>query len=134
MQRRRFISGTAALGIASAGTPLPHAQHKVISRLYAEHLPRPYDQSLSGAHRPSWACNDTRFTARDPQGTSPPRCRYGKRIEQLDIFVPPTARQPPVFVYCQAAPGCSMRGSTDRFPAPAVLPRMAARVVPDSAT
>ena len=131
MQRRRFISGIATLGVASAALPA-RAQQKVFLDYTQEQLDQAYDQSFWAPHLNELQADDTRFSAEIRKATPPRTLPYGKAdIEQLDIFVPPNARKAPVFVYFHGGAWLFNTRHDASFPVPAVLPRGGIMVVPE---
>ncbi len=131
MRRRRFISSTAALGVASMALPAG-AQQKVFLDYTQEQLDQAYDQSFWTPHLNELQADDGRFSAEIRKATPPRTVSYGKAdIEQLDIFTPPDARKAPVFIYFHGGAWLFNTRQDASFPVPAVLPRGGILVVPE---
>ena len=95
-------------------------------------LDRAYDQLVWAPHRDAIQA-ETRKDCEAVRAAHPPRTeRYGKTdMQVLDIFAPPNASGSPVLVFLHG--GAWLRGSRPDtvYPAPTLLKRGAALVVPD---
>ncbi|HZQ00492.1 MAG TPA: alpha/beta hydrolase [Reyranella sp.] len=95
-------------------------------------LDQAYDQLVWAPHRDAIQA-EIRKTCEAVRRAHPPRTeRYGKSdMQVLDVYAPPTASGAPVLVYLHG--GAWLRGSRldVAYPAPALIGRGAALVVPD---
>src|SRR5512135_868083 len=108
------------------------SQDKVFLGYSQEELDQAYDQLVWAPHRDAIQA-EIRKSCEAVRRAHPPRTvRYGKAdMQLLDLYVPANARQVPVLVYLHG--GAWLRGSRldVAYPAPALIGRGAALVVPD---
>lgn len=130
MRRRHLLAGASALGFFASSSA--RAQKKVFLDYTQEELDAAYDQGYWTPQLKELQDDDSRASA-EVRKTLPPRTvTYGKsEIEVADIFTPPGVKGVPVLVYLHGGAWLFNRRTDASFPAPGIVARNAALLVPD---
>jgi len=134
MHRRSFFSGAAALGaMAGASAFSASAQQARVFMGYTQkELDEAYDSAYWAPTLDALQLDDRKYSAEVRQRMAPRTQRFGAaEVEVVDIFTPPAAKGAPVLVYFHGGAWLFNSRLDASFPAPTVVGRGAAFLVPD---
>jgi arylformamidase len=131
MRRRYFIAGASALGFCVGPSAFGQSR-KVFLDYTQEELDQAYDQAFWTPQLNELQADDARASAEARNRLPPKTMAYGKAdIEVVDIFTPTNANRVPILVYIHGGAWLFNRRTDASFPAPGLVARNAALLVPD---